>query len=209
MAHAAKKCVNPESLEKRAVLIEEDEYGRATATLYEDDIVITNHTITWENEEAEKKVEVYIPTLGKAYMADIIYSQRSPDISFLKLPIKVPNTKPLDMPISYKKNELLYFVSFTLGSREALAHSKAWYLNDAKFTGDSSSYYYKVNYADWALAGDNGGAYYTCDGRLAGINFGNFQLTGGDPTLVSNIYAINTRALERAMQKAGIQSRRY
>lgn len=205
------KCVDPEIFKEHMVLVEENTYGRASAVLYEDDIIISNHTIIAEmNKDIGDLVDVFIAKTGERLQAKIIYSQKKPDLAFLKLDKKIEGIMPLSMPIQLKKTEQIFFTGFTLASEFALNHTKASYLHPAKFTTDSNSYYFEASYSDFALSGDSGGAYFTCSGQLGGVNFGNFELLGeNSDTVASGIYAINTRAIERALRKAGLTVRRY
>lgn len=207
-AQKRSSCVPPEKLKEHMVLIKEGAFGRASAVLYEDDIIISNHTVL--EDLGKDEVDVYIAKTGERLKAKKIYSQRKPDIAFLKLEKKVAGIAPLSMPVQFKKTDKITFVSFTLASEFALNHTKAVYLHPTKFIRDSNSYYFEASYKDFSLAGDSGGAYFTCKGQLGGIGFGNFQLIGEDADIIAaNIYGINSRAIERALLKAGLSSRRY
>lgn len=192
-------CVDKNELMHQAVLIQKQGYGKGSGILYNPTTVLTNKHVI----EDINKVWVYIPRLQESISATVLYSLSPPDIAVLKLAKEVPETHFLEVEDKVNKGQELILISMPFGKPHLLDAVNGTYNYPVKLKGapKGKSENMNITLSDWAFSGDSGGAYFTCDGLLAGIHFGN----QGHKNKPSNAFAVNGYGILQALKKAGIE----
>jgi S1-C subfamily serine protease len=199
MAEASLDCIDSKKLMQQSVLIQKQGHGKGSGILYNPEIVLTNQHVIKDIE----KVWVYIPRIQKSISASVLHSASPPDIAVLKLSEKVPETDSLKVADNIEKEQKLTLVSMPFGKPHLLDAVEGVYKTPIKLKGSLKGKPENMNITltDWAFAGDSGGAYFTCEGLLAGIHFGN----QGHKNKPSNAFAVNGYGILTALKKAGIR----
>lgn len=198
----AMNCVKNTELMENAVLLENSKgKGLGSGVLYQNNIILT----TYSNTKKAKDLQAYIPAYD--VVADnlkVLFSSPNPDIAVIGLAKDITETKPLRLARKVLRGEHMKFVSFPFNNRKRLGIANSKLNTQARFTHDTRLLYFNATLDDWAFYGDNGGIFYNCSGELVGMHFGPLH-TGGKPEM---IYGLNMRALEDALNAAGVPARR-
>ena len=194
----AENCIAKKDLLNKAVLIQKQGHGKGSGILYSPSIVLTNKHVINDID----KVWVYIPHLQKSISATVLYSSVPPDIAVLKLSDPVFKVKTLDIEEHLNKGQKITFVGMPFGKPHLLNAISGIYNYPVKLknapAGKAENM--NINLDDWAYSGDSGGGYFTCDGKLAGIHFGN-QAHKNKP---SNAFAVNGLGIVNALKSSKI-----
>jgi S1-C subfamily serine protease len=195
----AEGCVDKQELKNQAVLIQKQGHGKGSGILYNPTTVLTNKHVIEDIE----KVWVYVPRLQKSISATVLYSLSPPDIAVLHLAEEIPETHFLEVEDTLTKGQNLILVSMPFGKPHLLDTVIGNYNHPVKLQGalEGKSENMNISLSDWAFAGDSGGAYFTCEGLLAGIHFGN----QGHKNKPNNAFAVNGLGIIKALKKADIQ----
>ena len=198
----AAQCISPSRIKQNAALLESTEgRGLGTGVLYQDDILIT----TYSNTQKAKNLQAYIPAYDNvSHNLKVLYAHPRPDIAIMKLAEPVSDTIPLTLARKVLRAEPMRFLSFPFNNRKRLGTAGTRLNTLARFTDDTRLLYFSATLDDWAFYGDNGGIFFNCKGELVGLNFGMIN-EGKKPEL---IYGLNMRAIEDALNAAGVPVRR-
>ena len=198
----AAQCIKDTEIKQSIILLEDTRgNGLGSGVLYDDDIIIT----TYSNTKKSRDLQAYIAAYDRVESdLKVLYSAPSPDLAIIQMATAVSNTKPLTLARKVIRGESMKFASFPFGNRKRLGTANSKMNTHARFTHDTRLLYFNAILDDWAFYGDNGGTFFNCLGELVGIHFGPLH-TGGKPDY---IYGVNMRAIEDALNAAGIRARR-
>lgn len=192
-------CVPDNDLMHQSVLIQKQGHGKGSGILYRPSVVLTNKHVVEDIE----KVWIYIPRLQQSVSATVLYQQSPPDIAVLQLAEDISDTRSLEVQEKLEKGQELRLVGMPFAKPHLLNVVSGVYNYPVKMQHSTSGKPENMNItlSDWAYAGDSGGAYFTCEGELAGIHFGN----QGHKNKPKNAFAVNGFGVNQALKKAGIE----